>query len=309
MLCAAGVLLSVSAAEAAVSMNWVTVGDAGNAADTSSYGAVGYDYRISAYEVTISQYAEFLNAKASTDDYELYNTQMGSDGDISGITRSGSSGSYAYSVVAGSGNKPITYVSWFDAARFSNWMANGQGSGSTETGVYTLNGATSGVGFTATANAAYRLPTEDEWYKAAYYDPTKDGSGGYWLHAMQSDTLTNNETEANYNDGSYTNASGNRLTDVGAYSEQASYYGTFDQGGNVWEWNDAVISGSDRGVRGGSWAYNETTLRSSLRAGPFSPTDEINFLGFRLASATVPEPSTSVLLFLTGLGLLIARRR
>ncbi len=43
----------------------------------------------------------------------------------------------------------------------------------------------------------------------------------------------------------------NALTPVGAFTQADSYYGTYDQGGNVWEWNDTII-GSSRGVRGGS---------------------------------------------------------
>ncbi len=112
----------------------------------------------------IAQYTAFLNTVAATDTYSLYNTNMGTDGTIAGISRSGSSGSYSYSVI-GSGARPITYVSWSDAARFANWMNNGQGTGSTETGAYTLNGASSGVGFTKNPGATWWIPSEDESYK------------------------------------------------------------------------------------------------------------------------------------------------
>lgn len=112
-------------------MDWVTVGNAGNAADTTGYGAVSYAYQIGKYEVTNAQYGAFLNAAAQTDSYGLYNTSMASFG----ITRSGSSGSFTYSVTGALANRPVVYVSWFGAARMANWMMNGQGSGSTETGV------------------------------------------------------------------------------------------------------------------------------------------------------------------------------
>ena len=305
-----GFVMSAAVGQAEVTMNWANIGDAGNVADSSSgYGAVDYNYKISKREVTIGQYAEFLNSVAATDSYALYNPNMGSNGEIAGIARSGSSGSYSYTAMAGSSNRPITYVSWFDSARFVNWIENGQGAGDTETGVYALNGATSGVGFTANANATHRIPTEDEWYKAAYYDPSKgevSDADNYWLHAMQSDTLVDNSTSANYNDGDYA-SSPNRLTNVGAYAGQLSHYGTFDQGGNVWEWND-TITGASLGLRGGAWLNGETDLSSAVRTFA-DPSGEGSFAGFRIAIVSVPEPSSMALLSLGSLSLLLRRRR
>lgn len=54
----------------------------------------------------------------------------------SGITRSGSSGSYIYSVIPGRGDRPVCWVNWYDAARFCNWLHNGKGTGDTEIGAY-----------------------------------------------------------------------------------------------------------------------------------------------------------------------------
>ncbi|MFN6094956.1 MAG: SUMF1/EgtB/PvdO family nonheme iron enzyme, partial [Verrucomicrobiota bacterium] len=102
---------------ASVTMDWVTVGHAGNAADTTGYGAVGYNYQISKYEVPNANYGAFINAAAQTDSYGRYNSNMSSFG----ITRSGSSGSYTYSVTTALANRPVVYVSWFDAARMANW--------------------------------------------------------------------------------------------------------------------------------------------------------------------------------------------
>ena len=312
----------------------VTVGDPGNANDTggTNNGAVAYSYQIGIYDVTIGQYAAFLNAVAATDTYSLYNSAMGSDGNSKGISQNGSSGSYTYSVI-GSGNRPITYVSWFDAARFANWMANGQGSGSTETGAYTLlSGATSGNAVAANPGAAFRLPTENEWYKAAYYSPNYGGVGvpGYYAYATQSDAAPGNTgsdpNQANYITGAgYSvtqsntyDANQNYLTDVGAFSNSASFYCTFDQSGNVYQWNDLDgTPGSSRGLRGGDWRnYGGPLYLSS--SGSFSDDTslEYNDIGFRLASpvaSSVPEidPNSlgSVLALVLGsLGLLERRR-
>jgi formylglycine-generating enzyme required for sulfatase activity len=309
----------------AVTIDWVTVGDAGNAADTTTYGVVADPFQIGKYEVTIQQYADFLNAVAASDPYSLYSTFMASNLNIAGISRSGSSGSYTYSVMSNGGNsanRPITYVSWFDAARFANWMQNGQGSGSTETGAYTLvGGQTSGTAPEKNSDAQFYIPTENQWYKAAYY---KGGgtNAGYWDYATQSDTAPGNTigsgaNQANYNNGVYAvtqsssaSSSQNYLTDVGAFTNSASAYGTFDQSGNVWEWNDLTgIAGSLRGRRGGRWASADFTLASSSR-GTYDPSIENDSIGFRLV-APVPEPSTYAMA-LAGLacgGYFVLRRR
>src|SRR5262245_17529101 len=92
-------IVSTCASADAVTVDTVPVGDAGNAADSTAFGAVGYNYRIATTEVTNDKYAAFLNAKAASDSLGLYNTAMGSHV-RGGITRSGSDGGYAYSVKA-----------------------------------------------------------------------------------------------------------------------------------------------------------------------------------------------------------------
>ena len=149
-------------------------------------------------------------------------------------------------------------------------------------------GATSGrLDITRNPGAKFWIPSEDEWYKAAFHDPRLAADGGppgddfYWLYSTMSDTVPGNDigplplaNHANYIDGSgySVTQSGsydpnqNYLTDGGSYEGSAGPYGTFDQGGNVWEWNDAVISVSFRGLRGGSWSTDfENNLRSSFR--------------------------------------------
>lgn len=280
------------------SIRYVTVGNPDNPADASGYGSVDHLYSISKYEVTISQYAEFLNAQAKEDPYGLYDTRMGSDANIAGITRSGISGSFIYTVVTGSENRPITYVSWFNAARFANWIHNGKGNGNTGSGAYPLYGATTGI-YNKSGSASVWIPSENEWYKAAYYDPTKGGVGGYWAQATQSDDLAGNTVgtavSANFFDGDFaaTQLPGkdsihNYLTDVGAYGLQSrSYYGTYDQGGNVFEWNDAVVSSTNRGIRGGGWSHGSITQSSSYRSSA-APSTIINmYKGFRLAARAI----------------------
>lgn len=278
---------------AAVSIEYATIGDAGNVADTTGYGAVAYEYRIGKCEVTNSQYANFLNAVAQTDTHGLYHAGMNDHG----IARNGSSGSYGYSVTAGFENRPVVYVSWFDGARFTNWLGNGQGAGSTEAGAYSLGVGTGIV--TVNPGAAVYLPSEDEWYKAAYYNGDLEF---YSIYPNGDDVIT--VADANYNN------SVGHSTDVGSYPFATSDYGTLDQAGNVWEWNDAVI-GSSRGLRGGSWgsdpAYN---LRATLRSSS-ATTSEDEFIGFRVAAsiASVPEPSTPLLLGLLLATMLPNRRR
>ena len=297
----------------AVTLQWVSVGDPGNSADTSpaGFGSVDYEYRLAAHEVTISQYVEFLNATARSDPYGLWNAAMAATASVAGISRSGSPGSYSYvafgpvgimpSGADSPGNRPVTFVSWFDAARFANWMNNGQGEGSTETGAYSLAGATTGVAPAKTPGAIYYIPTENEWYKAAFYR----GSGtaaGYWDYATQSNTPPGNTIGSGTNQANYytiargfatgsVNENSNLLTNVGAFSASLSAYGTFDQSGNVYEWNDlAGQAGLTRGVRGGYWYSDPSDLSSSSRS-TVAPTLENDSLGFRLAML-VPEPST-----------------
>jgi formylglycine-generating enzyme required for sulfatase activity len=163
--------------------------------------------------------------------------------------------------------------------------------------------------------ATWFLSSEDEWYKAAYY---KGGGtdAGYWDYATQSDTaptaelpagadLTNGS--ANFYDGGYLDTT-YYTTEVGAYTAKPSdsAYDTFDQGGNVWEWNEAILSGSYRGLRGGSFSgFDVGDLLASFRLYSL-PTIEYFSVGFRVSE--VPEPATMAILMLGGIGILRRRK-
>ena len=321
-------LVSGTAAQA-VPIDWVTVGDPGNKADnTTGYGAVADSFLIMKYEWTNSQYATFLNAVAAADPYSLYNVSMGLGGNNrGGILRSGSSGSYTYTTIADMGDKPVNWVNWFDAARVANWMHNGQGSGGTETGAYTLNGAVSGTAPARNPGAKFFIPTGDQWYKAAFYK----GSGtnaGYWTYATQSDTAPTTVTAgttgigsagssgnfANYLNAADWNGQDGNVTTVGTNGGSGAY-GTFDMNGNVAEWNDLTgAAGSTRGLWGGSYGTFANAL-ASTNDSVNGPVATNNSIGFRLAALTTAVPEIdpagfgSVAALLTGALGLIERRR
>jgi formylglycine-generating enzyme required for sulfatase activity len=311
------------------SLDFVTVGNPGNAADPftgSQYGSVPYTYQMGKYDVTVGQYTAFLNAVAKTDTYGLYNINKMPIGATSGyyptigITQSGSSGSYSYSVTGSysqAANCPAFAVSWGDAARFCNWLQNGQltsgveNASTTENGAYTLNGAITNealMSVNRNAGAKYFIPSENEWYKAAYYDPNKAGGAGYWRYPTKSDgmpinTLSSTGTNnANFDIsfmGGFTDPT-NILTPVGAFAASPGPYDTFDMGGDINQWNEAVASSTSRRLRGGGWYTYPSSVEADERDG-MNGAGNCNYLvGFRVAS--VPEPGSLVMLAVIALG-------
>jgi formylglycine-generating enzyme required for sulfatase activity len=290
-LLAAG-LLAASSATAAIKIDTVQVGNKG-------YGGVDYDYHIGTYEVTNSQYTAFLNATAATDNHSLYNSNMGSS-IHGGINREGSSGHYTYSVKSGFGDKPVNFVSFWDAARFSNWLTTGD----TEDGVYDLGGTTLPTNTTiirdatAWAHGGVAVASENEWFKAAYYD----GNDSYTTYPTNSDSIT--KDDAHYGDSEGT------VTNVGTY-DATSYYGTYDQGGNVWEWCDTIASPLHRGLRGGSYFSSSASLRATILGVVGKPDGASGGVGFRVSSLEpIPEPSAyAAILGCLGLALALMRRK
>lgn len=296
---------------------WVKVGHPGNRQDKTGFGSVQKPFWIGKYEVTIGQYCAFLNAIAKTDPYGLFDPAMTNALNSAGVLRSGSAGNYTYSPMDNAGDssqRPITFINWFDAARYANWMSNGQPIGqqdalTTEDGAYRLLGVTQGetiprnaINPNTGATPLVYMPTENQWYKAAYYSPKlNSGRGGYYLYATRSNRAPGNRVGdefnmANYIDdysGSYfysvpqiryLDPTQNYLTDVGAYSGSPSYYGTYDQNGLLYQWNDLEgTAGPSRGLRGGFY-FAGPGAAQSLSFNQASPTREASDTTIRLAA-------------------------
>lgn len=293
---------------------WVTIDDVDNAPDPlnqhdiPNLGSVGYVYQIAKHEVTNDQYAEYLNAVAVTDTYELYHPNMGTHMQ-GGISRSGSPGSYVYSVRPNMGDKPVVFIGFDDSLRFANWLHNGQPTGvqdssTTEGGAYTM---IDGVNEVRSPGATHFVPTYNEWYKAAYY---KGGvSGAYWFRATRSNSplVTRPCTptgyisdpgfgRVNYNLSCIWNGGANISAVGSAGFESRGPYGTYDQAGNVDEWTEGrcelIIPGEvGRVLLGGSWLDGGSGPNSQhvnlAGPGPFSQ-NEAN--GLRIARLVPPDP-------------------
>lgn len=283
LLGAFALLVAPTSANAVI--EWVAIGDHGNPDDTQpqgSFGGVDYDYSISKFETTNAEYAAFLNAKAASDPLGLYDPSMGSD-IHGGITRSGTPASFTYATKTGFENEAVNFVTFFDALRYANWVGNGEGNGDTETGAYTLLGGTETPSNESSVvrnpGATVVVPIQDEWFKAAYYD----GAGGvYYDYPMGTDDVpTCTSPKADPNSANCGNSAIRGVTEVGAYTGSPSPYGTFDQGGNVAEWNENTAFGGGRAVRGGGWTGLTTPLRASS-VGSWAATTDNSSLGFRL---------------------------
>jgi len=361
----------VSPAHADVTIEWVTVGNPGNAADTlvmnkpngtlpgdgtSGYGSVDYEFRISKHHVTNTQYVSYLNTVDPSGSNSLLYIGNMTDTVISGESYPAYSGGILrdtaapagsrYSVKPGQGDLPAVHINWARAARFVNWLANGQGPGGTESGVYDMSVFETNAFATPpprAENAQFFIPTEDEFYKAAYYDPTKhDGAGGYWQYGTRSDSVPaslappGTSNSANMGAGT-TGAAGGAvaltmattgavfdrdviyLTNVGAYTTAASYYGLSDVDGLVYNWTEATrenisFPGQMLPVyRGGAWVYNELNAGAAFRNsgnGAGVNNGQYQYWGFRVGTvAVVPEPSSLALAAGAGIVVAIAAAR
>ena len=337
----AGLVLAL--APAAQAMDMVTVGDAGNDPDGTGYGAVAYTYRIGKYEVRNAQYCDFLNTvgKSTADTYGLYNSSMGSDPG-GGISLSGSTYSTRSNMADKPVNfvcwyDAIRFANWMTAGATESGSYTISGGG-VNSGSVAIPDAAQRAAWAAAGDRHVMLTSEDEWYKAAYY---KGGgtNAGYWDYPTGSDTAptavqavdtgdtygnvgdgrdgvdgggtppgTNTPVMsgnfANYNNVADWNGLNGNVTTVGT-NGGPNPYGMFDQAGNVWEWNEAVI-GSNRGFRGGAYNSYASHLTAGWRAHYAPPANEYGTVGFRVSQ--VPEPATLALLALGGVWVLGRRR-
>jgi hypothetical protein len=248
-----------------INIDFVTIGNAGNAADTqvmttdgtTGYGSVGYNYRIGKYEVTNAQWVAFIAA--------------------AGIPMGNPSNAYDIGTYYGGDQQPTTCVSWYEGLQFCNYLTSGDKS----KGVYRFSGNNANpdnlIGIDRAAAQAiygtvYVLPTENEWYKAAYYKP--DGSG-YTLYANSGGAVCHGQSEPYLGPWN-----------VGTGAQEQN--GTFDMMGNVCEWNENQAHGTGVMRGGGFTGTGEFNVLASTFRGFMGPFEENFSLGFRVASFPIP---------------------
>lgn len=285
-------------------IDFVTIGNPGNAPDVTGTpnpaGAVAYTFGIGKYEVS----EDMINKANTLGGLLLTKDTRGVD-------------------------KPATSITWNEAARFVNWLNTS--TGSQPAYKFAVNPGDAGYN-AAAANAnlvlwsgadgaafnpanpyrnnlaRYFLPSVDEWYKAAYYDPTSGTYFDYPTGSSVAPAAVNNGTAAGTAVYARPFSQGPAdITDAGGLSP----YGTMGQGGNVFEWEETdsnLVNGPStdaRAIRGGYWSAPALNLQSTNRLNA-APTGQQNILGFRVA--TVPEPGTAMLIAIASLGLLLLRR-
>ena len=275
-------------------IEFVTIGDPGNAPDTTGVpnpaGAVAYTYRMGKYEIS-EQMIDKANALGGL-----------------GITKD-----------TRGPDKPATRVSWFEAAQFVNWLNTSKGSTPAykfnDQGIFQLweptdDGYDSENLFRNT-EAHYFLPSADEWYKAAFYDPVTDQFFDFPNGSDTAPLPVASGTDPNTAVYEQTGPADSTL------AGGASPFGTVAQAGNVWEWEETEVDLANddplanRGFRGFAWfsVSNEPSgLSSSFRHDIQLPSASVGDLGFRIASISIPEPAT-VWLAAVGCSALLLRMR
>ncbi|MFZ4081382.1 MAG: formylglycine-generating enzyme family protein [Pirellula sp.] len=299
------------------SMEFKTIGNPNNTADTTGLpnpaGAVGYTYDIGKFEVSRAMVTAY-NANPGVVQITLDSMPLVNGGPRAAM--------------------PAAGISWNEAARFVNWLNTQKGFAPAYK--FTTNGSNDNIAlWDSTANpldfdasnryrskrANFFLPSLNEWYKAAYYDPNKSGGAGYWDYATGSDSApaqtsgSQVQGEAVYNRTEFQGPAD--VTNAGGLSP----YGVMGLNGNVWEWEETSLDlansngSSTRGLRGGGYASVAPVLLASARGSdvPSAGNSSSPDYGFRVSSynsdAVVPEPSMMVIGMVFGLGGLAAKRR
>jgi formylglycine-generating enzyme required for sulfatase activity len=277
-------------------LDFTAIGNPGNADDTTGYGSVGYTYRIGTYAISQNQ-----------------------------IDKATASGLQNVTAGAWSGDQPAANMSWYESAAFVNWLNTSKGfqaaynltwSGSTwSMALWTVTDA----GYNTNNKfrnslAKYFLPSENEFYKAAY--GKSDGSG-YYLYPTASDSLPTAVASGTQSETAVYNQPVGQGPASVYQAGGLSSYGTMGQGGNIWQWNESASDGVNddaqeiRGVFGCSWFDSADFLQPSLRGGG-GPDSWVNVVSLRVASVadvgSIPEPSTYGLFGLGAIGMLMVMR-
>lgn len=290
---------------------YVLVADAGNRGDIANrfLGRVNYCYCISKTELSNSSYCSFLNAVAVfADPYGLYDENMARAA-CGGIIQTKIGNKYQYRCKDGWEERPVVYVNYYDICRYANWMHYGcPRTGKCELGTTEgtkVRGAYDTSDFEEVRSgqkrayesfgkrnkgAKFWIPSENEWYKAAYYDPQIIGNRKYHDYPTRS-SIPPSQNQANYMVNNHL-ALGNPyfVAPVDSFDNAPSYYGTLQQGGNVWEWIEDWQYGiiGSRGLRGGSWSYTFYGL-NAINTDPGGLDNSGYVFGARLCQQATPN--------------------
>ncbi len=311
----------------------VIVDDLNNKADPQTgLGALEEPFQIGTYEVTAKQYGIFLSSVAKkSDPHHLFDQRMQDDPNVACLQRiwNQSLACFEYSTIPGRENFPITYVDLFCCAYFCNWLTLGCPSGEEgalliNAGSYMIDEDERGSFLDVIPGGSFFLPSEDQWYKAAYYhhhpqkivsfdpqDPLPNvedtDSLLYWNYPTQTmsepwNGLGSSIEAANYYRAnswfspSYTTGKPPYLTPVGSFKNTPGPYGTFDMGGDVNEWTFSLHDKNSNGIttsysytRGGSWACGSSEMHRQTHH-ELAITTKNNTTGFRIACRVI-EPS------------------
>lgn len=259
-------------------LTFEAVEDPGNLADSTGFGAVGYSFGMSRYEIT-ERMIDLYNAASENALFPI-----------------------AYDNTGRGPNKPATSITWNEAARFVNWLNTSRGYHAAYN--FPNGNGTNIVPWTTgqeddyqasnpyrSKRAVYVLPSVDEWFKSAYYDPDLNGGlGGYWNFSVKTNSAPNSVTGGNGpQDVVYGFGVAGSPADV-SNAGGKSAYGIVAMNGNVGEWletpkNRSYGSGSTlRAVSGGSWADMSATSFTRDRILYYSPALSLTQGGFRVVS-------------------------